>query len=753
MGGSGKTTLARKLYNHKTIKQHFNCQAWVSISQEWNPQHILVEILRQAAGITQKTDEMVSIEGLVDKLRDYLKHKLYLIVLDDVWKKDALEDMLPAFPFENRGSKIIITTRIHEVVEFPDLPHFFHEPRHLTKDESWELFSKIALNHRECIDDYQQIGDFEKLGKEMLKKCEGLPLAIIALGGLLGAKGTTEEWEKVSKVVSSKVMGGRGTHTYGTVKDMLALSYHDLPYDLKPCFLYVALFPEDCEIPISMLTNMWIAEGFIMSQEETLEEAARQCLDELIQRCVVQVATSNYAGKVKTIRIHDLMRDLCIKKAKEQNFLEVFHRSSAPLELDEDATRSQSRRCIIHSYSSISVQIGTQNSHLRSLFIFGVAKVTFYCYELRATLSWEQVYKNFRLLRVLNISSSKTFDGTLPAEIGNLIHLRYLGIRGTNIIELPESIENLRNLLTLDYKSVVYFGRYEVRVPNVLWKLERLRHVFLPYDMICTTGLKLSTLKSLQTLCVVWGKNWMLNEMFTLSSSVKRLRIQGISSKEQLMAVFQCQSVTLDQLYSLHINWISCDENVKLQNLELLCHCNHLRKLKLYGRIGEESLPIQFPSKLKKKRLVYTHLTLPETMKNLGRLANLKYISLSTESYVGIEWTCRAGEFPQLEQLIIERLRNLEEWWVERGAMPHLTSLRIQQCKKLKKLPEGLKFIGSLRRLHIAYMSEAFYRWLNHEENNGEITGQGGEDLHIIRHIPTVTIMPQNWRDLSVGDE
>ncbi|GMH28172.1 hypothetical protein Nepgr_030015 [Nepenthes gracilis] len=361
--------------------------------------------------------------------------------------------------------------------------------------------------------------------------------------------------------------------------------------------------------------------------------------------------------------------------------------------------------------------------------------------EERAGLSLEHVYKNFQLLRVLNIVGSNTSDGTLPSEIGSLIHLRYLGIRCTNIIELPESIGNLRNLLILDYRGVEDF-RNEVRVPNVLWKLERLRHLFLPYDRTSMRGLKLSTLKSLQTLWGVGGGNWLLNEMLTLSPSVKRLHIEGISSKEQLTAVFQCQSVILDQLYSLYIDWLSSDENVELQNLELLCHCHHLRKLGLRGRIGEKSLPIEFPSNLKKIKLLFTYLALQETMETLGRLLNLKYIYLSRDSYVGSEWTCKVGEFPQLEQLEILDLPNLEEWRVERGAMPHLTKLQIWQCEKLKKLPEGLKFIASLRELHIAYMSEAFYRRLQQE------------DLHIIQHIPTVRIKewPQNWRDPSLGN-
>ena len=101
-----------------------------------------------------------------------------------------------------------------------------------------------------------------------------------------------------------------------------------MPRELKTCFLYLAMFPEDREIRTGKLIRMWIAEGFIradMLQEgETFKDVARDYLDELIQRCVVQSASRNYKGKVQSIRVHDLVRDLCIKKAKEQDFLEIF---------------------------------------------------------------------------------------------------------------------------------------------------------------------------------------------------------------------------------------------------------------------------------------------------------------------------------------------------------------------------------------------------------------------------------------------
>uniref|UniRef100_A0A803MQM1 NB-ARC domain-containing protein n=1 Tax=Chenopodium quinoa TaxID=63459 RepID=A0A803MQM1_CHEQI len=248
MGGSGKSTLARKLYNHPYTKESFDCCAWVYISQEWSTGHVLSEILRKVSNPMElfKLNANSSVDELVDKLRSILEKKSYLVVLDDVWRKEALEEILPAFP-RNLQRNLYV-----------------HAPRPLSEEDSWVLFCKIAFNyHTDCNTE-----SYEKLGKEMLKKCDGLPLAIVALAGILNTKRSIREWQQVNEAVRSRVMEGTCTHMYGKVGDMLALSYDDLPGNLKPCFLYLGVFPEDCQIPAGMLTRMWIAEGFVSASED-----------------------------------------------------------------------------------------------------------------------------------------------------------------------------------------------------------------------------------------------------------------------------------------------------------------------------------------------------------------------------------------------------------------------------------------------------------------------------------------------------
>ncbi|XP_074293759.1 putative disease resistance RPP13-like protein 3 [Silene latifolia] len=355
MGGSGKTTLARKIYNHPCAKECFDCSAWVFVSQEWSTQHILSEILRKVGEPEQMTTKLqitLSVEELVDKLRYILEHKSYLVVLDDVWSAEALEEILPALPrggSVNKGSKIIITTRNREIIQFR-VSHqkylYVHEPRPLTEESSWELFSKIALGHGENFEEES----FKSVGKDMLSKCDGLPLAIVALAGILSTRRTIGEWQRVGEAVRSRIMDGRCENVYGKVGELLALSYDDLPYDLKACFLYLGVFPEDYQIPVGILTRMWIAEGFVSTQDTqmSLEDVALQRVEELSHRFMIQVVRTNYKGVIKAIRLHDLLRDLSVQKAKEQSFLHIY----APNNLDSSHVSMlalQPRRAAFHA--------------------------------------------------------------------------------------------------------------------------------------------------------------------------------------------------------------------------------------------------------------------------------------------------------------------------------------------------------------------------------------------------------------------
>ncbi|XP_058114865.1 putative disease resistance protein At1g50180 isoform X1 [Magnolia sinica] len=317
MGGLGKTTLAKKVYNHDAVKKHFNCCAWIYVSQEYNVKDLLLSIMRCFMIPTEDPN----VDQLRVKLFEHLMVRRYFVVVDDIWKTEAWDALAATFPDTNNGSRILLTTRNKDIATDADARCRPHELQLLREDESWELFNKkVFFQEDSHCPQY-----LEGLGRQIVAKCHGLPLAVVVISGLLSRKpGLLSEWEKVLKSISWQFVEGDAN-----ISPILALSYEDLPYHLKSCFLYLVAFPENYEISVEELIWFWVAEGFVHARgAETLEEVAEDCVQELIQRSLIQVVKKSFIGTIKSCRIHDLLRDLSISKAKEENFL---HRDTDPL--------------------------------------------------------------------------------------------------------------------------------------------------------------------------------------------------------------------------------------------------------------------------------------------------------------------------------------------------------------------------------------------------------------------------------------
>uniref|UniRef100_A0A803MQM0 Disease resistance protein n=1 Tax=Chenopodium quinoa TaxID=63459 RepID=A0A803MQM0_CHEQI len=684
MGGCGKTTLARKLYNHPCTQKCFmNCMAWVSISQEWDTRHVLSEILRKVGGPVRRTKETselhakLNVEELMDKLYNILKENLYLVVLDDVWRKEALEQLLPALPWGsiNSGSKIIITTRNQKIIQSHQNIQqnlYVRKPRPLSEEEGWDLLNKLALSrHKSCSTE-----SFERLGKEMLKKCGGLPLAIVALAGILNTRESIGEWQQVSDTVRSRVMEGTYTDTCTSVQDLLALSYEDLPYDLKPCFLYLGVFPEDCQIAAGMLTRMWIAEGLVgtPNQEMSQEDVALQCLEELSHRFMIQVVPTNFKGAIKAFHLHDLLRDLCIKKSKEESFLQVYTAGSS----DQDAIHAsllkiQPRRAALHS----SITFPTQDSNLRSLVLLTKSSSLHNTYASKA-LDLRIVHQNFKLLRLLNLWGIKTASG------------------------------NLRKLLTLDYRNIDSDNSVPIIIPNIFGKFVQLRHLFLPvHSPLRLEQLQLSCMSNLQILWGVrcnGGSDWFAREVPKLSTSLKKLKVI-VTTEKDLKAAFNCPSLTSGRLHTFHCEW---SDGVALQLANpIFSHNQYLHKLVLVGKLQVNRLSFILPPNLVILELKDSNLENEDPMVAAGALPHLKLLKL-TNSFLGTVFSCKDDSFPMLEELYLASLPKLNIWEVQTGALPCLKKLVIIKCGMLHMFPLGLPFVTTLQQLECFGVPQEF---------------------------------------------
>ncbi|XP_049381174.1 disease resistance protein RPP13-like [Solanum stenotomum] len=309
MGGLGKTTLARKLYINPNIASSFPTRAWICVSQEYNTMDLLSTIIKSIQGRTKVTLDLLESmpEGDLEiYLRDLLTERKYLVVVDDVRQKEVWENLQRAFPDSKNGSRVIITTPKKDVAERADNRGFVYELRFLTQEESWDLFRRKLLDVRAMT------FTMERVAKNMVGKCRGLPLAIVVLSGLLSHKKGLDEWQKVK----DHLWKINVEDEFIEISSILSLSYNDLSTALKQCFLYFGIFPEDQVIEAENIIRLWMAEGFIPRGEERMEDVAEGYLNELIRRSLIQVVHT-FWERVTACRVHDLLHDLAIQEASE----------------------------------------------------------------------------------------------------------------------------------------------------------------------------------------------------------------------------------------------------------------------------------------------------------------------------------------------------------------------------------------------------------------------------------------------------
>ncbi|KAH6812559.1 hypothetical protein C2S51_026321 [Perilla frutescens var. frutescens] len=427
MGGIGKTTIAKKVYNQmKEAKNScFDCFAWVCISQQCQIRTVREDILKQLTQQEKESFSNLSDVQLNDRLCQIQTNKRCLIVVDDLWQISHWNALKHAFPLHNLQSKILVTTRKQKVAEIG----FSLQLGLLNMDEGLELLKKKAFPpHGHIPADFQ----LDEIGEEMVKKCGYLPLAISLIGGVLSKRKSMAE---VKENVGAYLYRGDGNiEGENEMHAVLNLSYEDLPYYLKPCFLYLGIFKEDAEIYVNTLYKRWIAQGMISDEmirgEETLVDIAELYLGQLASRCMLQV--EDISPEWRICKLHDLVREFCLSTGKKEEFgVQVLeYRDGNFGSLLPVASRSinKTRHLAIHFEEE------------------GGGDLTI------------------------------TTCRKLPRGITKLVHLRYFGLRHCKHLDkLPSSICNLVYLDTLDLD-----GSDDLRVPNVFTKMRRFKHLIFP---------------------------------------------------------------------------------------------------------------------------------------------------------------------------------------------------------------------------------------------------------------------------------
>ncbi|KAL9682508.1 hypothetical protein QQ045_014308 [Rhodiola kirilowii] len=650
MGGLGKTTLARKLYN-SLRQEYFESYSWVCVSQEYNTRDILLHLIKSMANPTKEDLESMTTEASMEEyLRIWLSGRRFLVVIDDVWEREAWESLERAFPDNNKNSRVIITTRNKHVAALNTA--YVHELRYLQEDESWELFCKKAFP-----DDIEMIcpPNLERLGKEMVIKCSGLPLAIITLGGLLSTKSQVlGEWEMVQDNLW-KELKKDSVH----INAVLLLSYKDLPQNLKPCFLYVGMFPEDFEILISKLILMWVAEGFIGQEEEgSPEDTAKSYFNELVGRSLIQKKGEDWIGS--TCRVHDLLRDMAIRKAKEMCF---------SLYYDEKTTSKLSKAPPHRRLTYMACD------NIPSSYINPSLRTFCHSNRLRYTAS---LFECFSLLRVLDFQAgvygtSKIQVLKIPREIGRLIHLRYLGlglplhIKG----EFPETICNLKALETLSVRS-----NAPVTLPKTIVKLKNLRHLIGRFD---STGDWIGKLTGLETLGEVSYDQWCDTDTTYLVNLRYVFITCSVSQDEANPTKFydKFKSLTMLQTLALHCLVVSSC----ICASEIFKRCPSITHFLSGGMRYDQSADLhEFAVNLRVLEMVLfdlRHDPIP-TIKKLPKLGALRILMIGDARGTNKQLICSDGGFTQLRTLKIE-IYGAGEFVMKEGSLPSLTHLEVNE--------------------------------------------------------------------------
>ncbi|XP_060214877.1 putative late blight resistance protein homolog R1A-3 [Lycium barbarum] len=666
MPGLGKTTLAYKIYKDPKVEYEFFTRIWVYVSQTFKRREIFLNIISKFTRNTKQYHDTPE-DDLANEVKDLLgKGGKYLIVLDDVWTREAWDRIKVAFPNNHKRNRVLMTTRQKNVAKLcNDKPH---DLKFLTKDESWELLEKKVFHKEKCLP------ELELRGKSIAEKCMGLPLAIVVIAGALIGKGkTTREWELVAESVGEHLINRDPENC----KKLVQMSYDRLPYDLKACFLYCGAFPGGFEIPARKLIRLWISEGFIQYQGSlTLEDIAEDHLNDLVNRNLVMVMKRNCSGQIKTCRVHDMLHEFCRHEAMtEENLFQEIKRGQER-SFPEKRELATYRRLCIHSSVPEFLSTKPSGEHVRSFLCFGSKKIDMPLNDIPA------IPRAFPLLRVLDTESIKF--SRFSKEFFKLFHLRYIAFSTDKIITIPPNFGNLWNVQTLLIETQQ--GTLDIKAD--IWNMTRLRHVCtnasatLPSPKRPKSGKDNLANRCLQTLSTI-APECCTAEVFTRTPNLKKLGVRG-----------KIDALLEDSNLFSNIGKLACLENLKLVN-DTRLSSKELRLPPAYI----------FPQKLKKLSLIDTWFDWKD-MSILGQLEYLEVLKLEENAFRGQLLDPEDGGFPRLQVLWIERT-DLTSWKASSGNFPRLKRLVLIACDKLEELPAELADVQSLQLMELQSCNES----------------------------------------------
>ncbi|CAL5004912.1 unnamed protein product [Urochloa decumbens] len=676
MGGLGKTTLAKMVFNDSKVQKNFELKMWHCVSENFEVTDVLRSIIQLATNET--CDLPDTIELLRGRLQEVIGHKRFLLVLDDMWneeqhKWDNLKPLLCSSS-GGTGSMIVVTSRSRQVASimgtFPP-----HELSCLTEDDSWKLFSKKAFSKG-----VHEQPELVMIGKRIVNKCNGLPLALKAMGGLMSSKPRVQQWEDIAK---SNLGEARDE-----VLPILKLSYRQLSSEMKQCFAFCAVFPKDYVMEKDVLTQLWLANGFLHEEgtmKSLLAEKAEFIFNELAWRSFLEDVKERrffHSTMYKAVgcKMHDLVHDL----AKDVT--------------DECAFAAE----LVQKKASIKDVHHMQVSSNELADISGLLKGTL---SFRTLLS-QSKHTDLKELKLMSLRALQCGDPSIiDSQLINAAHLRYLDLSNSGIVRMPDSLCVLYNLQSLRLNGC----RRLQYLPEGMVALRNLEHLYLfGCESLQRMPPKLSLLHNLRTLTtfiVDTEDGCGIEELKGLGQLGNRLELYNLGKVKTGSQVNIHEKQNLSELLlhwgrNLSGNLASEDVSNAEQVLESLAPHARLQILEVHRYRGPtisqwmrdpgmfqciKKLCVSTCPRCKELPIVWLSSSLEELF--LSDMNSLATLCAGLNSHLEI--------FPKLNIMELLSLPELERW-AENSAgepimsvvFPLLKKLTITDCPKLASLPE-----------------------------------------------------------------
>ncbi|CAL4998438.1 unnamed protein product [Urochloa decumbens] len=674
MGGLGKTTLVQSVYRSPQLGNWK--RAWATALRPFNPE----QLIRKLAG-----DLGVATNGefkdLTETLTQKLKQERCLIVLDDISSTTEWDFVGNCL---KNAMRIIITTREKSIAKHCSKEVInMHNLSGLEDDVALDLFKRKVFK-----DDFEKnkiSPDMTEQARLIIKKCDGLPLAISTIGGFLATKPkTSTEWRKTYDRINTELEINQELRA---IKTVLLRSYDGLPYHLKSCFLYFSIFPEDHKIRRKPLIRRWVAEGYAREMHGmTAEEVGDMYFEQLLDRSMILPGgdVNIYSGKFDSCQLHDIMRQICISKAREENLAFTLE-DGCSFSSTQGTTRHLAISSNWNRYEQDFIQTMVDLSHVRSLTVFKAWR-SFY------------IYKKMRFLRVMDLEGTQEVRGHQLNGIGEFIHLKFLSLKCCpGIHNLPNSLGKLSNLQILDIR-----GTCARELPANVTNLQKLQFL-RAHRVLVPRGIgKLNALCTLAHVELYEKGQGAVKELAQLHQ-LRKLGVEGntkTNNKEFWSAIR-----SLNHLQSLSVSWYCRgSDNYKLDSPlgGSLLPPRSIESLKLDGPVVRLTEWIHQLQNLTRLLLRGTGLQ-QDAIQAVGKLPNLAILNMGIFSFKGEELIFEQGSFPSLVLLEFIQINDASSVKFEDGTMPKLEVLRIKLDASDGELQElsGLRYLTGLKEIQL----------------------------------------------------